>query len=313
MVDPRNHPIFDWQCGVAGLFYAFLTQRRHGADRFQVGQTRPTNGETQLGARMNVKQIVTEFLLVATASTVLVLQGVAPKTERQTLVPIQPGDASAVFSLPADDPFVAELRKQWWEHDHPTPTRAATLSRWESELAGFYASALEAEASEDAEAQMTGSQIVAQVTHIQKDVDLAVSDPALSSYWQDRGVIAQQRLEHEVAIQEQTRVASEPRFALGPVLAPRHSITAIGCSIAAGVLLAVLFVAWSMVSLPVVHRAIRTSSVPDGETTGTETVVVDPSWIRTKQPLRVTCRRLTLITVVLLGMTTAATQLVASF
>lgn len=161
------------------------------------------------------------------------------------------------YSLAVDDPRLVQIRRQIDLYAPPRPTAVLGMSRWQAETAAFYAG--------DGLGSGDWSTFASQSASYVNSLESAYAD-------------------------RQSELGPPP-ISLGDVTAGRRSMTSLVSILAIGLVAGVFFAAWRACTCPRTIELVLPAVAPENSAMDPSAIAIPARWIRLRQPIGVTIRR----------------------
>ncbi|MFK8114845.1 MAG: hypothetical protein AB8B91_21770 [Rubripirellula sp.] len=242
---------------------------------------------------MQRQMAIHDFLLLALAVVVIVLNCWPTPANRQMIDVRGPQGEIQRYSLAVDDPRLQELEQQLYRRSQSRPLPGLTWARWQAEVAEFYAQRTRsnAETGKVVAVSFTDQQVkVDRETEYQRSLNrqhghwLAVHDQSLQAI-----------AKYETLMESQRAMLGPPPMAFAEVSSGGPAHHAFWISALAGLLVACCFAGWTYVC------PARSLAAQSGEPELTSRskplkrqsieMSIPTRWVRVHQPLAVWLRR----------------------
>ena len=254
-------------------------------------------GKSSRRTRRPVSRIARDALLVCIAVLVIALSFSPEPPHRQLVWYRGPSGAAERYSLSVDDPRLPKLHEQLhaWHDRQPADTLGVT--RWQRETAQLYAKQL---ANDPTPVAQVSFELPSRVEFVPAQA-AAKNGPDTQRYWLAVSERCEQILEKQAEeLERHVRERGAPPIAFGKVVAPGTGPRTLGICLVWGLLAALVFSVWSVLS-PTMELVRRDAAEVPREAAGSTDLrfVIPSHWIRIHQPVSVRIRQCTYAAVVL--------------
>ncbi len=237
--------------------------------------------------------IARDALLVGVAVLVIALSWAPARANRQLIWFRGESGVTKSYSLAVDDPQLPKLREQLQDWHERRPADNLAVTRWQKEIAEFYAAQL---GSGDSEIIQVSFQPTSPTDRSQD-----ANGPATGRYWLAVSGHCEQILRKQAEkLDRHLRQRGEPPVVFGKIIAAGWSPKTLGIAMAWGLLAAAAFSLWAKL-LPHIELAGCNESEDSSQrdASGDLRFVIPGDWVRIHQPVGVRLRQATYAAVVL--------------
>ena len=243
------------------------------------------------------RQLAThDFLLILSAAVVLAFSAWPKPDAHQTVQIRQINGSSKTYSLAPSDPRLAKLKHELSEWKKPERSTTLAIAKWQADIAAFYAERTLPRS------QPIDNSIIMPVSFqdvaTKREAELAAREARerQHNFWLEFATKAEEQIDEEEKLQAQRRsLRASPPIVIGEVIPRPHAASTFFFSGLVGVLIALIFAAWTFAAPSIQVTPDAESRSPELrsklDTTPCELRLSIPSqWIQVHQPWSVQLR-----------------------